>query len=85
MWFLAVVYLLMTLAIVFVTIGAVLGELAGQGDPGSTNNSVLSFETAYFIVFFVWLNPDRWFDFPVVPLPGRKQTKLVDWSTALPH
>ena len=57
MWFLAVVYLLMTLAIVFVTIGAVLGELAGQGDPGSTNNSVLSFETAYFIVFFVWLIP----------------------------
>jgi len=77
-WFLAVVYLLMTLAIVFVTIGTVLGELAWEGDPGSTNNSVLSFETAYFIVFFVLLIPIVGLTSQLYRYRERQQTKLVD-------
>ena len=89
MWFLVVVYLLMTVALVIMTIGAVLGELAWDGDPGSVYNSVLSFETLYFVVFFGLLIPivgltSQFYRYRVIYTPQeRQQTKLVVWSIAV--
>jgi len=88
-WFLAVVYLLMTLALVIMTIGAVLGELAWGGDPGSNLDLVLSFETVYFVVFFGLLIPivgltSQLYRYRVIYTPQeRQQTKLVVWSIAV--
>ena len=88
-WFLAVVYLLMTVALVIMTIGAVLGELAWDGEPGSIYNSVLSFETLYFVVFFGLLIPivgltSQLYRYQVIYTPQeRQQTKLVVWSIAV--
>ena len=88
-WFLTVVYLLMTLALVIMTIGAVLGELAWEGDPGSELDSVLSFETIYFVVFFGLLIPivgltSQLYRYRVIYTPQeRQQTKLVVWSIAV--